>query len=156
MRRHRLSRRRGNTWSYIHTKTRRGVEGKPANPREGARERERRGKGTPEALVQLGFYPSFVSFYSIDITIRARESAVQLKPTLQLYWFTLTKLQWPRCNWEFQWRGAGCSVKFNWLPVNFHWFPVEFHWISCGIPLNSFPVSPGSLNNNHWPLTGSC
>ena len=50
----------------------------------------------------------------------------------------------PRCNWEFQCRGTGHSVKFNWFPVNFHWFPVEYHLISSGIPLN-FPVAPGSL-----------
>jgi len=51
--------------------------------------------------------------------------------------YTLSKLQWPRCNWEFQCRSTGHSVKF-------HWFPVEFHWISSGFPLN-FPVAPGSL-----------
>jgi len=60
------------------------------------------------------------------------------------YSLSLSKLQWPRCHWDFQCRGTGHSVKFNWFPVNFHWFPVEFHWISSGIPPN-FPVATGSL-----------
>jgi len=58
--------------------------------------------------------------------------------------FTVIKLQWSRCYWEFQCRGTGHSVKFDWFPVNFLWFPVEIQWISSGIPLN-FPVAPGLL-----------
>ena len=86
-----------------------------------------------------------------------RSRLVELKFTRT---FTLSKLQWPRCHWEFQCRGTGHSVKFNWFPVNFHWFPVkfhwflvEFHWISTGIPLD-FPVTP--VTDNQWRFTGSC
>ena len=66
----------------------------------------------------------------------------------------VSKLQGPRCNWEFQCRGTGHSVKLTWFPVNFHCFPVELNWISSGMPLN-FQVAPGSLYNQ-WPFTGSC
>jgi len=65
--------------------------------------------------------------------------------------YTLSKLQWPRCNWEFQCRCTGHSVKFNRFTVNFHWFSVEFHWNSSRIPLN-FPVAPGSLLNSDLSL----
>ena len=70
---------------------------------------------------------------------------------LGVFFSTRSKLQWPRCNWEFQCRGTGHSVKFNWFPVNFHWFPVEFHWISSGIPRN-FPMAPRSLITSDFSL----
>jgi len=79
---------------------------------------------------------------------------LQVKKFISNPWgYTLSKLQWPRCHWEFQCRGTGHSVKFTWFPVNFHWFPVEFHWISR----DSTEFSSGTrVTGNQWPSTGSC